>query len=62
MRVAISVEGQTEEEFVKRVLAPYLTERGIVLTPIVLGAGRRGPEGRKRLNAAAGRGNGRTIP
>lgn len=45
MRVAISVEGQTEEEFVKRVLAPYFNERGIVLTPIVLGAGRRGPRG-----------------
>lgn len=45
MRVAISVEGQTEEEFVKRVLAPYLNERGIALTPIVLGAGRRGPRG-----------------
>ena len=34
IRVAISVEGQTEEEFVKRVLAPYLmTVRAQFPTP-----------------------------
>lgn len=38
-RVAISVEGQTEEEFVKNVLAPGLTPAGVYPQPILLGSG-----------------------
>lgn len=37
IRLAISVEGQTEEEFVKRVLADYLWSRGVIPQPILLG-------------------------
>lgn len=37
VRLAISVEGQTEERFVKRVMAPYLQKRGIYAVPILLG-------------------------
>ena len=40
IRVAISVEGQTEEEFVKRVLAPHLMPRAIDVRPILLGKAR----------------------
>ena len=36
IRLAISVEGPTEEEFVKRVLTPHLWERGVDPTPIGL--------------------------
>ena len=38
-RVAISVEGQTEEEFVKSVLAPGLAPAGVYPEPILLGSG-----------------------
>ena len=38
-RVAISVEGQTEEEFVKNVLAPGLAPAGVYPQPILLGSG-----------------------
>ena len=38
-RVAISVEGQTEEEFVKSVLAPGLEPSGVYPEPILLGSG-----------------------
>ena len=38
-RVAISVEGQTEEEFVNRILAPNLQLAGVYLYPILLGDG-----------------------
>lgn len=38
-RVAISVEGQTEEEFVKNVLAPGLEPAGVYPQPILLGSG-----------------------
>ena len=37
IRLAISVEGQTEEEFVKRMLADYLWSRGVIPQPILLG-------------------------
>lgn len=37
VRVGISVEGVTEEKFVKTVLAPYLLEMGIYITPINMG-------------------------
>lgn len=40
IRLAISVEGQTEEEFVKQFLAPYLREKGVEPTPILLGSAR----------------------
>jgi hypothetical protein len=36
VRVAISVEGQTEDEFCKQILAPYLLEKGIQLIPIIV--------------------------
>lgn len=44
-RLAISVEGQTEEEFVGMVLAPHLRHNGIEPTPILLGTGRGGQGG-----------------
>ena len=40
IRLAVSVEGQTEEEFVKQVLAGHLRERRVEPTPIVLGRAR----------------------
>jgi hypothetical protein len=36
-RVTVIVEGQTEESFVKDVLAPELWPREVYLTPILLG-------------------------
>lgn len=33
-RVAIAVEGETEEEFVKQVLWPHLVEHNVLATPI----------------------------
>ena len=39
-RLAVSVEGQTEEEFVKQVVADPLRERGVEPTPVVLGRAR----------------------
>jgi len=36
IRVAISVEGQTEDEFCKRILAPYFAFKGIDLRPIII--------------------------
>jgi len=37
VRVGISVEGPTEERFVKAVLAPYLATKHIFITPISMG-------------------------
>ena len=34
VRIGISVEGPTEERFVKQVLAPYLANKNIFITPI----------------------------
>lgn len=34
--VVVLVEGPTEQQFVKQLLAPYLAQRGIYLTPIIL--------------------------
>lgn len=45
IRLAISVEGDTEEEFVKQLLADHLRERGIEPTPILLGRARGGSGG-----------------
>jgi len=36
MQVLISVEGQTEEAFIKNCLAPYLIQFGIYMTPVVV--------------------------
>ena len=44
-RLAVSVEGQTEEEFVKQVLADHLRASRVESTPIVLGRARRGGRG-----------------
>lgn len=35
-RIAISVEGQTEDEFCKQVLQPYLRSKNIELTPVIV--------------------------
>lgn len=40
IRLAISVEGQTEEEFVKSVLADHLRMKEVETTPILLGRAR----------------------
>ena len=37
IRVAIAVEGRTEEEFVKNVLADHLRTRDVEPTPVLLG-------------------------
>jgi len=36
IRVAISVEGQTEDEFCKRMLKPFFREKGIEITSIII--------------------------
>jgi len=36
VRVAISVEGQTEDEFCKQILAPYFLQKNIQLIPIIV--------------------------
>lgn len=45
IRLAISVEGPTEEEFVKNVLADHLRESEVVSTPILLGRARGRADG-----------------
>ena len=45
IRLAISVEGPTEEEFVKHFLADHLRERGVEPTPILIGSARGGSAG-----------------
>ena len=45
IRLAISVEGWTEEEFVKRVLADHLRPLGVEPCPVVLGRARSGSAG-----------------
>ena len=44
-RLAISVEGETEEEFVKEALTIHLQSRGIYATPVLLGRARRRGQG-----------------
>lgn len=44
-RLAISVEGQTEEEFVNEVLKGHLQAVGVAPTPILLGSARGGVGG-----------------
>ena len=45
IRLAISVEGQTEEAFVKSVLAPYLYQSSVAATPFLIGRARGGAVG-----------------
>ncbi len=45
IRLAISVEGPTEEEFVKHFLADHLRGRGVEPTPFLLGSARGGSVG-----------------
>ena len=45
IRLAISVEGQTEEEFVKTLLEPHLQKKGVEPTPILLGRARGRADG-----------------
>ena len=45
IRLAISVEGPTEEKFVKDVLTDHLGPRGVVPYPVVLGRARSGSAG-----------------
>ena len=40
IRLAVVVEGQTEKEFVSRILSRHLEEEGITPTPILPGRGR----------------------
>ena len=42
IRLAISVEGRTEEEFCKGVLTSHLRLHGVEMQPIILGRGREG--------------------
>ncbi len=51
VRVAISVEGFCEEEFVNQTVAPYLRARGVFVTPIVLETSREA-SGRKHKGGA----------
>jgi len=37
VEIIVIVEGQTEQRFIKQVLAPYMAERGVYLTAIILG-------------------------
>ncbi|MBC8551155.1 MAG: DUF4276 family protein [Candidatus Brocadiales bacterium] len=39
VRLAISVEGQTEERFIQMVIVPYLQSRSIYAVPLQLGSG-----------------------
>ena len=45
IRLAISVEGPTEEEFVRQVLTDYLRRRNVEPTPILLGRARSAGQG-----------------
>ncbi len=57
VRLAVSVEGQTEERFVEMVIKPYLEGRGVYVTPQLLGAHGGGvaiPKIKKDLNILAG--------
>ncbi len=44
-RLAISVEGETEEEFVKGSLAVHLRDRGVYAIPVLVGRARRRAQG-----------------
>ena len=53
VRLAISIEGSTEERFIKMVLAPHLQKRRIHVTPISLDGGITIGRIRKELNPLA---------
>ncbi len=51
-RVRVLVEGQTEESFVNKVIAPHLTNRGVYIYPILFrarGGSFRYPRARKEI-------------
>lgn len=50
IRLAISVEGQTEEEFVKKILAPHLRQYNVLACPILLGRARGRKQGGGNVN------------
>lgn len=57
VRLAVSVEGQTEERFIKEVIVPHLENREIYTEPILLGSGGGGvsiPRVRKDLISLLG--------
>ena len=45
IRLAVSVEGETEEEFVNESLAPHLRHRDIYVQPVLIGRARRSVRG-----------------
>ena len=45
IRLAVSVEGQTEEEFVNESLAPHLRRSDVYATPVLIGRARRRARG-----------------
>lgn len=47
-RLAVHVEGQTEERFVKEILTPHLATRGVYATPILIATGRNADGSRAR--------------
>ena len=51
IRLAVSVEGQTEEAFVKDVLASLLRQRGVEPIPIIIGRARSGSQGGGNVNS-----------
>ena len=40
LRLGVSVEGQTEEQFVKKLLAPHLAELGVFAMPVIVSTSR----------------------
>ena len=59
IRLGISVEGQTEERFVKDLLAPHLEARGVYAIPIIVAtsrsaAGKKSKGGGINLDRIAG--------
>ena len=57
MRLAIPAEGETEEEFVNKSLAPHLQRSDVYATPVLVGRGRDGvPEAVETLTSTGSRG------
>jgi hypothetical protein len=52
IRIAISVEGQTEDEFCKKVLTPFFQEKEIVLTPVIITTSKNRKTGEKHKGGA----------
>lgn len=51
IRLSISVEGPTEEEFIKEVLTAHLRSCGVEAQPILIGRGRHGGQGGGNVSA-----------